>query len=235
MDANKNSPRSSIHEKQINTRCQNPVGTSMPKQQSKTCLVSCSVLKQEIKQLIKQGDLDAECVFVSKYFHVDYAQVEKNLRRVLEKTLQKHLGNVVLVYGDLCLGPNNEMKQLAQEYGVVKVDALNCVDCQLGGKAKSQEADPNHDLIFLSPGMTDFFNHMKTQMQKENIDESQLKQLFTGLRGIILLDTLGNPKQLRAEVEKVDTGLPILETRYVGLENVKNVINEAINKNKKKK
>ncbi len=207
----------------------------MSNNQPKTCLVSCSVLKEEIKQLIEQGDLDAECIFVSKYFHVDYAQIEKNLRPVLEKALKKSPGNVVLVYGDLCLGMDNEMKQLAEEYGVVKVDALNCVDCQLGGKGVFLEADPDHDLMFLSPGMTDFFSHMKTQMQKENIDESQLKQLFTGLRGIILLDTTGNPEQLKAKVEEVDTGLPILETRPVGLENVKKVVKEAIEKKNKQK
>lgn len=206
----------------------------MSKNQRKTCLISCSVLKNEIKQLIKQGDLDAEAVFVSKYFHVDYAQVEENLRPVLEKALQDFTGNVVLVYGDLCLGMDNEMIRLAEEYGIVKVDALNCVDCQLGGKGVFLDADPDHELMFLSPGMTDFFSHMKKQMQKENIDESQLKQLFTGLRGIVLLDTLGNPKQLRQEVEKVDTGLPILETRHVGLENVKNVVREAIKKSNDK-
>ncbi len=207
----------------------------MSNNQPKTCLVSCSVLKEEIKQLIMQGDLDAEYIFVSKYFHVDYAQIEKNLRPVLEKALKKSPGNVVLVYGDLCLGMDNEMKQLAEEYGVVKVDALNCVDCQLGGKGVFLEADPDHDLMFLSPGMTDFFSHMKTQMQKENIDESQLKQLFTGLRGIILLDTTGNPEQLKAKVEEVDTGLPILETRPVGLENVKKIVKEAIEKKNKQK
>jgi gluconate kinase len=56
---------------------------------SKVCLVSCSVLKEELKQLIKQGSLAAELVFVSKYFHVDYATVEKNLRRVLEQYTTK--------------------------------------------------------------------------------------------------------------------------------------------------
>lgn len=204
----------------------------MSDKQSKVCVVSCSVLKDEIKQLIKQGDLDVETVFVSKYFHVDYAQVEKNLRRVLETALRKFQGNVVLVYGDLCLGMDNEMKQLAEEYGIVKVDALNCIDCQLGGKGKFLEADPNHDLMFLSPGMTEFFSHMKTAMRRENIDEDQLKQLFSGLRGIVLLDTLGKPEELRAEVDKVDTGLYILETWQVGLESIKNVIAEAIERNR---
>jgi hypothetical protein len=206
----------------------------MSNKQSRVCVVSCSVLKDEIMQLIKQGDLDVGTVFVSKYFHVDYAQVEKNLRRVLEATLRKFPDNVVLVYGDLCLGMNDEMKQLAGEYGIVKVDALNCVDCQLGGKGKFLEADPDHALIFLSPGMTEFFNHMRTAMRRENIYEDQLKQLFSGLRGIVLLDTLGTPERLKKEVERIDTGLCILETRNVGLKNVKNVIQEAIDRNNKR-
>ena len=202
-------------------------------QQTKPCLVSCNVLRKEIEKLVQQGDLDAELLFVSKYFHVDYARIEKNLRPVIEKALQRYPDNVVLVYGDLCLGMDNEMKKLAEEYGIVKVDVLNCVDCQLGGKGKFLEADPNHDLMFLSPGMTDFFSHAKDMMRKEGIDEAALKQLFNGLRGIILLDTLGNPDGLKAEVEKLDTGLEILETRQIGCENVKNVIQEAIERNRR--
>ena len=113
---------------------------SIPK--AKTCLVSCSVLKEEIKQLVKQGDLDADLVFVSKYFHVDYAQVEKNLRRVLEKTQRRFKGNIVLVYGDLCMGPNGEMKKFAQESGVVKVDAVNCMTVFSAEKASSSTLTP---------------------------------------------------------------------------------------------
>jgi len=109
----------------------------------KVCLVSCSVLKQEIQQLIKEGSLDAEVVFVSKFFHIDYAELENNLCKVLKQTQKRFKGKIVLVYGNLCLGQDDEMKKLAQEYGVVKIDALNCVDCQLGGKGKFNEEDPN--------------------------------------------------------------------------------------------
>ena len=204
-------------------------------QKTKPCLVSCSVLRMEIEKLVKQGELNAETVFVSKYFHVDYAQIEKNLRPVIEKALQRHPNNVILVYGDLCLGMDNEMKKLAEEYGIVKIDALNCIDCQLGGKGKFLEADPHHDLMFLSPGMTDFFSHAKSMMRKEGIEETALNQLFSGLRGIILLDTIGNGAQLKAEVQKLDTGLQILEMRHIGCGNVKDVIQEAIDRNKKPK
>lgn len=202
------------------------------KNKKKPCLVACSVLKEEIKQLIDQGELDAETIYVSKYFHVDYAQIEKNLRPVLRRAIMQYPGNTILVYGDLCLGMDNEMKKLAEEYGVFKIDALNCIDCQLGGKGKSVRADPHQDLIFLTPGMTDFFKHAKAIMRKEGYEEDAFKQLFKGIRGIVLLDTLGNAAQLKTEVEELNTGLKILETRKIGCENVKNVIKEAITKSK---
>ena len=201
---------------------------------AKPCLVSCSVLRREIESLIQQGKLDAEIVFVSKYFHVDHAQVEKNLRPVVERAVRRFPGRVILVYGDLCLGMDNEMKRLADEYDITKIDALNCIDCQLGGKGKSLEADPQHDLIFLTPGMTGFFNHMKEFMRKEGLDETSLKQLFQGLRGIVILDTLGDSDRLKADVEKLNSGLQILETREIGTEPVNTVIQEAIEKDRKR-
>jgi hypothetical protein len=199
---------------------------------SKLCIVSCSVLKDEIQTLVKDGKFDADLLFVSKYFHVEYAEIEKHLRPVVERG---HPESVILVYGDLCLGNDNEMKKLAEEYGIVKVDALNCIDCQLGGKGVSIEADPHHDLMFLSPGMADFFDHAKERMQKEGMDEAALKQLFTGIRGIVILDTLGNPYELKSKVEKLNTGLPILELKSVGCSNTENVIREAIERNKKRR
>ncbi len=50
----------------------------------------------------------------------------------------------------------------------------------------------------------------------------------------MLLDTLGKPEELRAEVDKVDTGLCILETWQVGLESIKNVIAEAMERNRQR-
>src|SRR5512137_2945024 len=160
-------------------------------EKEKPCLVACSVLKDEIDKLLKEGKLSTDIQYVSKYFHVDYAEIEKHLRPVIEKALKRHPKNVILVYGDLCLGMDNEMKKLADEYGIVKIDALNCIDCQLGGKGKFLDADPEHNLMFLSPGMTDFFAHAQEMMRKKGVDEATLNQFFSGLKGIIILDTLG--------------------------------------------
>ncbi len=191
------------------------------------------MLRKDIQKLVKEEGLDAEYVFVSMYFHVDYDLIEKNLRPVIEKALQRCPGRVILVYGDLCLGMNDEMRKLAEEYGIAKVDALNCIDCQRGGKGKFLEADPHHDLMFLTPGMIDFFNHARSMMRKEGLDEPSAKQLFNGLRGIVLLDTLGTAEKLKVEAAKLETGIPILQTLQIGTENLRNVIKEAIERNKK--
>ena len=197
-------------------------------EKTKVCLVSCSVLREELEALVKQGSLDAELVFVSKFFHIDYAALENNLRKVLEQTLKRFKGKVVLVYGDLCLGQDNEMKKLAEEYGVVKVDAVNCIDCQLGGKGKFFEADPEHNLMFMGPGMIGFFKHAKEQMRREGVDDAAFANMFSGIKGTVILDTCNNVEKCKEELEKSGMGLKILEVRKIGLENVKRVVLDAI-------
>ena len=197
-------------------------------QKPKICLVSCSALKDEIQQLVKQGDLDVEQVFVSKFFHIDYVALWNNLRKVLEQTLKRFKGKVVLVYGDLCIGQDDEMKKLAQEYGVVKVEAINCIDCQLGGKGKFYQADPEHNLMFMGPGMIGFFKHAKEAMMKEGVDEVAFENMFSGIKGFVLLNTCGNSDRMRKELNQSGINVPILETKEVGLEGVKLVILDAI-------
>jgi hypothetical protein len=194
------------------------------------CLVSCSVMKEELQKLVEKGELDADLVFVSKFFHVDYGVLEKNLREVLKHTLSRVPGRVILVYGDLCLGPKNEMKELAEEFGVVKVDALNCTDCLLGGKGQFLEADPDHDFLFLNPGMIGFFEYFKKKAEQEGVDEESIRQFFSGLKGIVLLDTLEEAEKDLRETTRLNFGLPVAETKKIGLEKFKLLILEAIDK-----
>jgi hypothetical protein len=126
------------------------------------------------------------------------------------------------------------MKKLTEEYGIVKVDALNCIDCLFGGKGKVSEADPDHDLLFLYPGMIGFFSHFKEKAQQENVDEDSFNNLFSGLKGIVLLDTMEQAKENKEEIEKLRSGLTILETRTIGLNKLKQLIQEAMDRNKEK-
>jgi hypothetical protein len=199
------------------------------KEKSEVCLVACSVLKEEIQQLQKQGSLNVDVVFVSKFFHIDYVALENNLRKVLEQTQKRFKGKIVLVYGDLCLGQNEEMKKLTKEYEISKIDAVNCIDCQLGGNGKFFEADPEHNLMFMGPGMIGFFKHAKDQMLKEGVDEAAFANMFSGIKGIVLLDTCGDSEKCLQDLKDSGMNLKILETRKIGLDNVKTVILDAIN------
>jgi hypothetical protein len=194
----------------------------------KPCLIACSVLKDEIQRLIKDGKLNADVIFVSKNFHVDYSLLEKNLRKTIERTLPRFPTKPILVYGDLCLGPNGEMKQLTEEFGLRKVDALNCLDCLLGGHGEVDNVDPNHEHMFFYPGMIDFFRYAKKKLRQEGMTEDGLKNLFSGVKGVVLLDTLGNAETCLKQVEELRTGLEVLETKKVGLGMLLQVIQEVI-------
>ncbi|MGD6807501.1 MAG: DUF1638 domain-containing protein [Candidatus Bathyarchaeia archaeon] len=194
----------------------------------KVCIVSCSVLKHELQKLKTEGKLDAELVFVSKNFHVDYAQLESNLRKVLEHTKKRFSGKIVLVYGDLCLGTDGEMKRLADEYGIAKVDALNCIDCQLGGGGKSLEADPEHNLMFMGPGMIEFFKDMRINLENQGVDEATRAAMFSGIKGAVILDTLGEGEKLIGALKAAGLNLTVLEIRKIGCENVLRVVTDAI-------
>jgi hypothetical protein len=199
-------------------------------QKPKTCILSCSVLKRELLKLKEEGKLDADLVFVSKNFHVDYTLLETNLRKVLEHTKKRFSGKIVLVYGDLCLGPDGEMKKLASEYGVVKVDALNCVDCQLGGKGQVNTADPEHNLMFMGPGMIEFFEDMKPRMVAEGMTEDAFAGMFSGIKGFVILDTCGDGDKLAQKLKAAGLKTEVLQTRKVGADGVLCIVKEAIEK-----
>lgn len=194
------------------------------------CIVSCSVLKRELLQLKAEGKLDAELVFVSKNFHVDYTLLETNLRKVMEHTKKRFRGKIVLVYGDLCLGADNEMKKLSAEYGVSKVDAVNCVDCQLGGKGQVNSADPDHNLMFMGPGMIEFFEDMKPMLMQQGMDEEAFANMFSGVKGFVILDTCGDGEKLSEKLKAAGLKTKVLETRKVGTEGVLCVVKDAIEK-----
>lgn len=188
-------------------------------------IISCSIVKKEIEKLIESGRLKADVTFLSSRLHYDYSLLENALKHTIEKSLGYGPNKIVIVYGDLCLGFKYEMKELVNAYGIVKVDAVNCVDCLFGGKGHLFQTDPEHKFLFLSPEWIDFWN--KHEKSGEN-----LKDRYASLEGIILLDTLGDLEDYKNDIKTISgaTGLPILEKKKVGLCGLQDVIQEAIGK-----
>jgi len=198
---------------------------------AKPRVISCSVLRNELKELVKTGALDVDLSFYSMELHSDYGLLEKNLRKKIEENQAQAKRPVVVVTGDYCLGPEDEAKRLMNEYGIVKADALNCIDCLFGGKGQFTTVDPNGERIFLSPGWIPYF-YSKMKKSKGAEHEETFRNMFSGLKGIVLLDTIGDLEAYRKEIEEICsfTRLPILETKKIGLENLRELVLEAVKK-----
>ena len=192
-----------------------------PVKNKKPFIISCGVMEKEIKQLLARGKLDADVVFLNKYLHIDY----EKLRQALKASLIKHQDkNPVVIYGDVCLGFNGEMKKLVEECGATKVDALNCIDCMLGGSGRLLEIDPDHIFLFLTPAFIEWFEDMKCG----TIEETRKK--FSMLRGIISVDSIGDLDTFKDRIDHISeqTGLPVLEHKSTGLDGLKSVILKAL-------
>jgi hypothetical protein len=105
---------------------------------------------------------------------------------------------------------------------------VNCIDCLLGGKGKFSQVDPTHKLLLLDPGMIGFYKYLKKKAWQEGIDDEVFSQFFSGLNGIMLLETIGEAEKNLEEITSLNFGLSVVETKKVGSENLKLVILEAI-------
>jgi hypothetical protein len=198
---------------------------------SRPILISCGILQKEIKKLIEKKKLDVEPHFLDAGLHVVYAELEKELTIALEKHAEHAPNGIIVVYGDMC---HPRIKKIVKKYrNAVKVDALNCIDCLLGGHKKLLEADPKCGHFYLSPGWMPS-NLKKSKYFRGIFDWNMegVKEQFEHLTGIILIDSLDNLDELTGDIEEfsVNTGLKVKGTKAVGLDGVKDVIDEAIKK-----
>jgi hypothetical protein len=195
--------------------------------ETKPFLISCGILQEEIEALISRGELDAEAFFLNRELHSDQRRLERALDQVLRKHQEKGGPSPVLIYGDVCLGFHQEMKALVKRYGVVKVDALNCIDCLLGGRGRLLEIDPDHKFLFLTPAFIEFTSRIFSKSREET------RRMFSPLAGIILIDSLGNLSRFQDRIDEISdrTGLAVVESRAVGLSGLQQLLLEAIERN----
>ena len=197
----------------------------------KPCVISCGILREEIEHLLKKGNIDVDAHFLSEQLHIDYNRLDRALNAAIKKHLQKCTQGIVVVYGDVCLGFNGEMQNLIDKYDVVKIDALNCIDCLLGGKGKLLEIDPDHKYLFLNPAFIQFIKRRRGKTKKMN------RERFSMLDGIVLLDAMGDLDAYQSKIDEIadHTGLPILNRENIGLGGLNNVLIEALDRNQQKR
>ncbi|MFH0996003.1 MAG: DUF1638 domain-containing protein [Pseudomonadota bacterium] len=201
------------------------------KRPEKPCVISCGILRQEIEHLMEKGDIDVDVHFLSERLHMDYNLLDRGLNGALKKYRKQSPEGIVVVYGDVCLGFNGEMKVLMDRYDTVKVDGLNCIDCLLGGKGKLLEMDPDHKYLFLNPAFIQFTEKIRGKTKKLT------REMYSMLDGIILLDAMGDLDDYQSKIDEIvdHTGLPILDRKKIGVDGLKNVLLEALDRNRRKR
>ena len=190
------------------------------------CLIACGIFRQELERIVEDAKLSVDIEYLDPGLHNDPKCLENALKKAIGDRRQKQQNNIVIIYGDVCLGFQNEMKALTENYGLVKVDALNCIDCLLGGKGKLLEIDPKHEYFFLNPAWIEleFGNRDKSK----DIEEAQ--EEFRVLKGLFLLDTLGDLDDYSNDIAEIReyTGLPVVERKNIGIEGIQKVVLESI-------
>ena len=199
-------------------------------------LISCGIMRKEIEKLIGEKRLDVDIVFLDAGLHVVYAELEKALTSALKKHADRASEGIIVVYGDMC---HYGIKRIIKQYSnAVKVDALNCIDCLLGGHQKLLEADPDGSHFYLSPGWMPS-NLKKNKYFREIFDWNLegITEQFEHLSGVIVIDSLDNLDELESDINEFcdNTGLQVKETKTVGLDGLKTVIDEAAKKLQNKK
>jgi hypothetical protein len=190
-------------------------------------LIACGILREEILALRNQGRLKVFAHFLSSRLHKDPAHLGKALTASMGFFRRKFDRRIVVVYGDACLGFHGEMARLVEAYGLIKVKAVNCIDCHLGGGGHLLELDPEHEYFFLNKAFLDF--GCKSLFKK---DPATVREQFRKLTAIIPIDTMGDLNSHWIEIRRVGdiTGLPIRKPLNVGLSGVQTVLVEAISR-----
>ena len=198
---------------------------------SRPILISCGILRKELEILIEQKELDVEPIFLDPGLHLVYSELEKELLSTLEKANDLPNNGIIVIYGDMC-HPRTK-KIVTPTPHTVTVDALNCIDCLLGGHKELVKVDPKGNHFFLSPGWVPS-NLKESKYFKKIFDWNfeNINEQFECLDGVIVIDSLGNLEELKIEIDEFTqkSGLQVSTIKSVGLEGLKAVIDESINK-----
>ena len=65
-------------------------------------------------------------------------------------------------------------------------------------------------------------------MLREGVEEATFDNMFSGIKGIAVLDTCGNVEKFLEEMMKSGMKIPVIEKRQIGLEKLRQVVFDAI-------
>jgi hypothetical protein len=166
-----------------------------------TLWLSCGVLRAELEELQRRGDLAGELRFLDSMLHMDPQRMETTLTAVLEQRGQE-AGPLVLVYGDCC----PRMLDLARRFRAGRVNAINCAQLVVG-RARYRELMRGQAFLLLPEWALRWREVMETEL---GLSPDVARELMReNRRELVYLDTgLASVPQAALEDAADYTGLP---------------------------
>lgn len=178
-----------------------------------TAWLCCGVVRAEMEELQRRGQIDGELLFLDSMLHMDPPQLEAMLTEALE---QKHSSSdcLVLVYGDC----SAHMLDIVRRFKVGRVAVINCAQLLLGRNRYRQLM--REEAFLVLPEWARRWKHiMKTEL---GLNRSVAHDLMGENRGVLVyLDTglVPVPEQSLHEFSSY-TGLP-WRVEAVSLDNMR--------------
>lgn len=107
--------------------------------------VGCSMLENEIKQVMQEMGLQNNIVFIDAALHVNLDRLEEAVRGKLDET--KNIGKPIILVGNKC---HPDMVTIAKEYDGQVVPRGNCLELLLGDTMK--ELDKDAKIFYITNG-----------------------------------------------------------------------------------
>ncbi len=173
-----------------------------------TLWICCGVLRKEMEYLISQGDISGEMMFWDSMLHMVPLELEKRLSLILSG-MADQVRPMVLVVGDC----SPHMLNIAEEYKIGRVDAINCEE-MLFGKSRYKELMHAGAFIVLPEWALRWKEIMNKELglyddvAKEFMQDSRMEMVYcdTGLHAVPydILHTFSEYTGLPLMIEKVD-------------------------------
>lgn len=104
-------------------------------------IIGCGILQKEIRFLVEKNGWHLSMTFLPSGLHVDFDK----LQHTLEKSLQLHAGEHVVVFYGAC---HPRMDQILDAAAVIRTPGQNCVDIYLGHEMFCRELEQGAFFLF---------------------------------------------------------------------------------------
>lgn len=181
-------------------------------------LISCGILKKEIRCLIKKNAWPLDDLYLDSSLHIDLGKLKKKLSALLEENKDR---SIILVYGSC----HPQIDEIIKPYNCLKLPVQNCVEMLLGAKTLNDELAGG--AYFLLDDWMKRWTYVIANTLGDNPEV--VKEIFNvDTRYFYCIETPCST-DYRKDAEKASTEMTLpLKWRNVNLDNLELLLKKAI-------